>query len=90
VVQIVADAQVRSSPNVEFPTTGGKTAFVSSIRPHNSDYAGPADEKPPLLVMCHGGPTGAASSSLNLSTHLTKPRHRLLDVNYGGSTGFGR
>jgi dipeptidyl aminopeptidase/acylaminoacyl peptidase len=76
---------------VEFPTTGGKTAYGLLYPPHNPDYAGPADEKPPLLVMCHGGPTGAASSSLNLSTQFWTSRGiAVLDVNYGGSTGFGR
>jgi dipeptidyl aminopeptidase/acylaminoacyl peptidase len=76
---------------VEFPTTGGKTAFGLLYPPHNPDYAGPADEKPPLLVKCHGGPTGAASSSLNLSTQFWTSRGiAVLDVNYGGSTGFGR
>ena len=62
---------------VEFPTTDGKTAFGLFYPPHNPDYAGPADEKPPLLVKCHGGPTGAASSSLNLvDAVLDQPRHR--------------
>jgi len=77
--------------SVEFPTTGGKTAFGLLYPPHNPDYAGPADEKPPLLVKCHGGPTGAASSSLSLSTQFWTSRGiAVLDVNYGGSTGFGR
>jgi dipeptidyl aminopeptidase/acylaminoacyl peptidase len=76
---------------IEFPTTGGKTAFGLLYPPHNPDYAGPADEKPPLLVKCHGGPTGAASSSLSLSTQYWTSRGiAVLDVNYGGSTGFGR
>jgi dipeptidyl aminopeptidase/acylaminoacyl peptidase len=76
---------------VKFPTTGGKTAFGLLYPPHNPDYAGPTDEKPPLLVKCHGGPTGAASSSLNLSTQFWTSRGiAVLDVNYGGSTGFGR
>jgi dienelactone hydrolase len=77
--------------SVEFPTAAGKTAFGLLYPPHNPDYVGPADEKPPLLVTCHGGPTGAASSSLNLSTQFWTSRGiAVLDVNYGGSTGFGR
>ena len=51
---------------VEFSTTGGNTAFGLFYRPHNPDYAGPLEEKPPLLVRCHGGPTSAASSTLSL------------------------
>jgi dipeptidyl aminopeptidase/acylaminoacyl peptidase len=76
---------------VEFPTTGGNTAFGLFYPPHNPDYAGPADEKPPLLVKCHGGPTSAASSALSLGIQYWTSRGiAVLDVNYGGSTGFGR
>jgi dipeptidyl aminopeptidase/acylaminoacyl peptidase len=76
---------------VEFPTTGGKTAFGLFYPPHNADYAGAANEKPPLLVKCHGGPTSSASSALNLGTQFWTSRGiAVLDVNYGGSTGFGR
>jgi dipeptidyl aminopeptidase/acylaminoacyl peptidase len=76
---------------VEFPTTGGNTAFGLFYQPRNRDYAAPADERPPLLVKCHGGPTAAASSSLSFGTHYWTSRGiSVLDVNYGGSTGFGR
>ena len=76
---------------IEFPTTGGTTAFGLFYPPHNPDYAAPSDEKPPLLVKCHGGPTSAASSALSLGTQYWTSRGiAVLDVNYGGSTGFGR
>jgi dipeptidyl aminopeptidase/acylaminoacyl peptidase len=76
---------------VEFPTAGGNTAFGLYYDPHNPDYAGPAGEKPPLLVKVHGGPTSAAPSTLNLGIHYWTSRGiAVLDVNYGGSTGFGR
>jgi dipeptidyl aminopeptidase/acylaminoacyl peptidase len=52
--------------SVEFPTTGGETAFGLFYPPCNPDYAPAAEERPPLLVKCHGGPTSAASSTLNL------------------------
>jgi dipeptidyl aminopeptidase/acylaminoacyl peptidase len=59
--------------------------------PHNPDYAPPKGERPPLLVKVHGGPTSAASSVLNLGTQFWTSRGiAVLDVNYGGSTGFGR
>ena len=59
--------------------------------PHNPDYAAPDGEKPPLLVKCHGGPTSAASSTLNLGIQYWTSRGiAVLDVNYGGSSGFGR
>ena len=77
--------------SVEFPTTGGNTAFGLFYPPHNPDYVASAQEKPPLLVKCHGGPTGAASSALSLATQFWTSRGiAVLDVNYGGSTGFGR
>jgi len=76
---------------VEFPTTGGKTAFGLFYPPHNPDYTGGTDERPPLLVKCHGGPTSSASSTLNLGIQFWTSRGiAVLDVNYGGSTGFGR
>jgi dipeptidyl aminopeptidase/acylaminoacyl peptidase len=76
---------------VEFPTAAGNAAFGLFYPPHNPDYAGPADEKPPLLVKCHGGPTSAASSALSLGIQYWTSRGiAVLDVNYGGSTGFGR
>jgi dipeptidyl aminopeptidase/acylaminoacyl peptidase len=77
--------------SVEFPTTGGRTAFGLFYPPHNPDYVPSAGERPPLLVKCHGGPTAAASSTLNLGTQYWTSRGiAVLDVNYGGSTGFGR
>jgi len=76
---------------VEFPTAAGKTAFGLFYPPHNPDYTGGTDERPPLLVKCHGGPTSSASSTLNLGIQFWTSRGiAVLDVNYGGSTGFGR
>src|SRR5262245_61448896 len=76
---------------IEFSTSGGKTAHGLYYPAHNPDYAAPSEEKPPLLVKCHGGPTGAASSTLSLLTQYWTSRGiAVLDVNYGGSTGFGR
>ena len=86
----LADYITKVEP-VEFPTTGGKTAFGLFYPPRNADYAGSADERPPLLVKCHGGPTSSASSTLNLGIQFWTSRGiAVLDVNYGGSTGFGR
>ncbi|HEY2526424.1 MAG TPA: S9 family peptidase [Xanthobacteraceae bacterium] len=77
--------------SVEFPTTNGKTAHGLFYPPHNPDYVGLTHELPPLLVKCHGGPTASASSVLDLTTQFWTSRGiAVLDVNYGGSTGFGR
>jgi dipeptidyl aminopeptidase/acylaminoacyl peptidase len=76
---------------IEFPTIDGNTAYGLFYPPHNPDYVGLPDELPPLLVKCHGGPTTSASSVLELTTQFWTSRGiAVLDVNYGGSTGFGR
>ncbi len=80
-----------SAEPVEFPTGRDQTAFGLYYPAFNPDYEGPAGERPPLLVKCHGGPTSAASSTLSLGTQFWTSRGiAVLDVNYGGSTGFGR
>lgn len=76
---------------IEFPTEGGLTAYAFFYRPKNPDFRAPAGEKPPLLVMSHGGPTGATTSWLRLDVQFWTSRGiAVLDVNYGGSTGYGR
>ncbi len=74
-----------------FPTASGKTAFGLYYPAFNPDYAAPEGDRPPLLVKCHGGPTSAASSTLDLRIQFWTCRGiAVLDVNYGGSTGYGR
>ncbi|MGF1494774.1 MAG: S9 family peptidase [Microcoleaceae cyanobacterium] len=81
-----------SSPqSIEFPTTAGKTAYGFFYLPTNQDYTAPEAEKPPLIVKSHGGPTAATSSALSLKIqYWTSRGFAVLDVNYGGSTGYGR
>ncbi len=76
---------------IEFPTESGLTAHAFFYPPTNPDAAAPAEARPPLLVRSHGGPTGATSSTLDLSVqYWTSRGFAYLDVNYGGSTGYGR
>jgi len=76
---------------VAFPTEGSLTAHGLFYAPRNKDFAGPADERPPLVVMVHGGPTSATASALRLDIqYYTSRGIAVLDVNYGGSTGYGR
>lgn len=76
---------------IEFPTEGGLTAHGFFYPPQNPDFRAPANEKPPLIVKSHGGPTAAASTALSLSVqYWTSRGFAVLDVNYGGSTGYGR
>lgn len=76
---------------IEFPTEGGLTAHGFFYPPQNPDFRAPENEKPPLIVKSHGGPTAAASTALSLSIqYWTSRGFAVLDVNYGGSTGYGR
>jgi dipeptidyl aminopeptidase/acylaminoacyl peptidase len=76
---------------IEFPTTAGQTAHAFFYPPTNCNFAAPADERPPLLVVSHGGPTGATSSSFNPRIQYWTSRGiAVVDVDYGGSTGYGR
>jgi dipeptidyl aminopeptidase/acylaminoacyl peptidase len=81
-----------SSPNpISFPTSGGRTAHALYYPPTNPTCEGPDEERPPLLVSIHGGPTGSARSQLVLGTQFWTSRGiGVVDVNYGGSTGYGR
>lgn len=76
---------------VEFPTAGNRTAHGFFYAPRNKDYSAPEGELPPLLVMSHGGPTAATHAALRLTIQYWTSRGiGVLDVNYGGSTGYGR
>ena len=77
---------------LSYPTAGGKEiAHGYYYPPYNASCRGPADASPPLLVMSHGGPTGAASDTLSPMTQFWTSRgFAVLDVDYRGSTGYGR
>ena len=76
---------------IEFPTEDGLTAYGFFYRPTNANYRAPVNERPPLLVLSHGGPTAASTTSKSLTIQYWTSRGiGVLDVNYGGSTGFGR
>jgi dipeptidyl aminopeptidase/acylaminoacyl peptidase len=84
-------ADVSLPRHIEFPTTGGRTAYGNYYAPTNRSFAGPDGELPPLLVTSHGGPTAGAFSGFATGLQLFTSRgYAVLDVDYGGSTGYGK
>ena len=76
---------------IAFPTADGLQAYANYYPPMNPMHEGPAGKAPPVLVKCHGGPTGAASIAFDAKIQFWTTRgFAVLDVNYRGSTGFGR
>jgi dipeptidyl aminopeptidase/acylaminoacyl peptidase len=86
------DAGWFSAPqSIDFPSTGDRTAHALLYPPASPTHEGPADQVPPLLVFIHGGPTAAARPMLQLGIqYWTSRGFAVVDVNYGGSTGYGR
>ena len=77
--------------HIAFPTSGGRTAYAWYYPPTNPSVVAPADERPPLVVMSHGGPTSQARTALSLERQaFTSRGFAVVDVDYGGSTGYGR
>jgi dipeptidyl aminopeptidase/acylaminoacyl peptidase len=76
---------------IAFTSTGGRTAHAFYYPPANAEFEGPAGELPPLWLLIHGGPTAQTKLAFGLSIQfLTSRGWGVVDVNYGGSTGFGR
>jgi dipeptidyl aminopeptidase/acylaminoacyl peptidase len=84
-------ADISAPQSVEFSTTEGRTAFGLFYPPTSRSFRGPDGELPPLIVTSHGGPTAAAFAAFTVSAQLFSSRgFAVLDVDYGGSTGYGK
>jgi dipeptidyl aminopeptidase/acylaminoacyl peptidase len=76
---------------LEYESAGGARAHALVFAPSNPDYEAPAGERPPLVVRVHGGPTAHVRPVLNLEVQFFTSRgFAVVEVNYGGSTGYGR
>ncbi len=76
---------------IEFPSADGRVARAVLYRPHNPQVTPPAGTRPPLVVILHGGPTSQADTSLRYAVQFWTTRgFAVADVNYTGSTGYGR
>ena len=91
-VELPVSAEYFSVPRtIEFPTEGGLTAHALVYSPTNPDFEAPEGERPPVIVMSHGGPTGNTSAIFSIEMqYWTSRGFAVVDVNYGGSTGYGR
>jgi dipeptidyl aminopeptidase/acylaminoacyl peptidase len=98
-INVVRRASVNSVPadyfstpeTINFPTANGLTAFGYFYPPFSPAFVADDNERPPLIVISHGGPTSATSNALKLGIQFWSSRgFAVLDVNYGGSSGFGR
>jgi dipeptidyl aminopeptidase/acylaminoacyl peptidase len=87
----IASSYLSVARPIEFPTEHGKTAHAFYYPPRNGDFEAPAGEKPPLIVHVHGGPTGSAGPTYPFEfQYWTSRGLAFVDVNYGGSAGYGR
>jgi dipeptidyl aminopeptidase/acylaminoacyl peptidase len=87
----LAPAFVALARPITFPTEGGLQAHAFFYPPTNGDFVGPAGARPPLIVINHGGPTGSTDAAFTWSVqNWTSRGFAIVDVNYGGSHGYGR
>jgi dipeptidyl aminopeptidase/acylaminoacyl peptidase len=87
----IDEAYVSVPQAIAFPTTDGKTAHAFFYAPRNRDYVMPDGVLPPLRVLNHGGPTSATTATFSAAIqYWTSRGFAIVDVNYGGSSGYGR
>jgi dipeptidyl aminopeptidase/acylaminoacyl peptidase len=91
-VSVSLEPEDLSAPeSISFASDAGERAHGFYYPPRNRCCEGPAGALPPLIVQCHGGPTASASPALRLAVQFWTSRgFAVVDVNYGGSSGFGR
>ncbi len=89
--KLLESDNVSAGKEITFPTAGGENAHAFYYPPVNAAYKPLEGEKPPLIVMIHGGPTSAAAAGFSAAKQYWTTRgFALVDVNYRGSTGYGR
>ena len=87
----IAPADIATPTAVCFKNKQQLPVHAFFYAPANACHTADSNEKPPLIVMSHGGPTGATSAALNIKVQFwTNRGFAVLDVNYSGSTGYGR
>jgi dipeptidyl aminopeptidase/acylaminoacyl peptidase len=90
-ISSVDSGYLSKGQHIAFASANGRMSYGYYYPPKNSDHAGPTGALPPLLINSHGGPTGMAQSGYNMGLQFWTSRgFAVLEVNYGGSTGYGR
>jgi dipeptidyl aminopeptidase/acylaminoacyl peptidase len=88
---VLEQGSISQAQAITFPSVGGREVHALYYPPANADFTAPAGDKPPLIVQVHGGPTGQASAAFSLANQFWTSRgFAVVDVNYGGSAGYGR
>jgi dipeptidyl aminopeptidase/acylaminoacyl peptidase len=86
-----ASSMLSQPQSISYQTTNDEQSHAFYYPPYNDNYDAEENDRPPLIVICHGGPTGATSTGLNLKIQFWTSRgFAILDINYRGSTGYGR
>lgn len=84
-------AYLSSGQSIQYSVNDADEAYAFFYAPENPEFSAPANTLPPLIVMSHGGPTGASHNGLKMVIqYFTSRGFAVMDVNYGGSTGYGR
>jgi dienelactone hydrolase len=87
----IEQANLAIPESINFSTADNSSVQAFFYPPTNSQYCGHDKELPPVIAICHGGPTGATDCSLNLKIqYWTNRGFAVVDINYRGSTGFGK
>lgn len=85
------ESMISIPEEIIYPSTSGRQSYAFYYPPRNGQFVPPSTQLPPLLVKCHGGPTAHVQTALNLETqYWTSRGFAVLEVNYGGSSGYGR
>ena len=89
--ELPPEAYLPEARPMTFTGPDGRDVHALVYPPRNPDFQAPDGELPPYVAFVHGGPTSRVSPLVNLAvSYLTSRGMGVVDVNYGGSTGYGR
>mgnify|MGYP000212244750 CR=1 FL=1 len=88
----IVDASYISEPEaITFPNLKDEPTHAFYYAPTNPNYIAPVGTLPPTIVRLHGGPVGATNPAFRANNqYWTSRGFAIIDINYGGSTGYGR